>query len=161
MPLLIDGVLSNADVAISDGQELETAGYRIDVVCMDASPAVSEYQIRQRWREAYEKTLVGEGDLMGGRWVPSSFAQHVLNGPGGRSLPALSAEQLARNVHAVTRYRVYTRSSIDAATMLTVDLSRSRPGGPLMDTEAAEASRASQLPYSRRSRPAAGQDLDR
>lgn len=161
MPLLIDGVLSNADAAISDGQELETAGYRIDVVCMDASPAVSEYQIRQRWREAYEKTLVGEGDLMGGRWVPSSFAQHVLNGPGGRSLPALSAEQLARNVHAVTRYRVYTRSSIDAATMLTVDLSRSRPGGPLMDTEAAEASRAAQLPYSRRSRPAAGQDLDR
>lgn len=161
VPVLIDGVLSNAAVAIAEGRQLEEAGYRIDVVCMDAAPEVSEHQIRQRWRDAYEKTLAGQGDLMGGRWVPSSFAQHVLNGPGGRSLPALSAEQLATQVKAVTRYRVYSRPSITAETILTVDRMRSHPGGPLLDREAAEASQVAQLPYSRRTRPAAGRDLDR
>lgn len=153
LPMVLDGVLSDADRALADARQLESAGYSLEVVCLDVAPAVSEHQIRQRWREAYEATLAGHGDLMGGRWVPSSFAQYVLNGPGGRSLPAISAERLAHEVEAVDRYRVFTRSSVDAPTVLAIDQTRVRPGAPMIETEAARAYRTAHgraAPYRRR-----------
>lgn len=150
LPVVIDGVLSNGDQAVALGRELEGAGYSIDVVCLDVAPEVSEHQIRHRWRKAYEETLAGHGDLMGGRWVPSSFAQQVLQGPGGRSLPAVGSERLADEVEAVSRYRVFTRAGVDDPTLLATDLSRVRAGGPLIDTEAARAyrtARGTQRPH--------------
>lgn len=141
LAVVVDGVLSGEREAIALGAQLERAGYGIDVVCMDVSAEVSEHQIRERWREAYQKTLEGGGDLMGGRWVPSSFAQHVLNGPGGRPLPVSSSETLARGVGAVSRYRVFSRESVDAPTVLTTDLARIRAGGPLIERSAAQAHR--------------------
>jgi predicted ABC-type ATPase len=155
LPLVVDGVLSDADAAVRLGRQLERAGYGVDVVCLDVAPEVSEHQIRHRWREAYEATLHGGKDLMGGRWVPSSFAQHVLEGPGGRSLPAVSAERLAHEVGAVNRYRVFTRTGVDAPTRLTTDLSRVRRDSPLIDSEAAavyRTVRGPQRPHHRRGR---------
>lgn len=157
LPVVIDGVLSDAGQALDDARQLDGVGYALEVVCLDVAPAVSEHQIRERWRGAYEQALEGRGDLMGGRWVPSSFAQHVLNGPGGRSLPALSAERVAQEVDAVERYRVFTRSEVDAPTVLAIDHMRVSPGAPLIDTDAARAHRTA-LPRS--SRRAGGREAD-
>lgn len=76
---------------------------------------------------------------MGGRWVPSSFAQHVLNGPDGRPRPVTSAEALARDSGAVERFRVFSRAGVDAPTVLATDLQRTRPNGPLLDSQVARA----------------------
>ena len=150
LPVVIDGVLSDAKRALAEAKQFEGAGYGLEVVCLDVSPSVSEHQIRKRWRQAYQEALTGRGDLLGGRWVPSSFSQHVLNGPDGRSLPAIAAECVALEVDAVKRYRVFTRAAVGAPTILAVDKTRLHPGAPLIDTQAAKAVRTARPLSSRR-----------
>src|SRR5690625_4521730 len=58
-PLVIDGVLSHPQEAVRMGEQFSAAGYDIDVVSMDVPFEVSEHNIRDRWRSAYEKTMEG------------------------------------------------------------------------------------------------------
>lgn len=142
VPMVIDGVLSRPEQAIAMGRQLEAAGYSLEVVALDVPFEVSEHHIRHRWREAYERTLAGEGDLMGGRWVPSDYARAMFDGPDGRSRSVGAAERLAHEVGAVRRYREYRCEAVGAPTVLTADLARVRATGPLVDSKAAQAHRA-------------------
>lgn len=141
-PVVIDGVLSQREHAIAVGRQLEGAGYGVDVVAVDVPFEVSEHRIRSRWREAYVDTLEGKGDLLGGRWVPSDYARAMFDGPQGRSRSTVAAEQLAQEVGAVLRYRVFRTESVDAPAVLTTDVARVRAGSPLIDREAAQAHQA-------------------
>ncbi|MGP5292177.1 zeta toxin family protein [Brachybacterium tyrofermentans] len=141
LPMVIDGVLSQPSEALALGGQFEAAGYSIDVVAADVPFEVSEHRIRERWREAYADTLAGKGDLLGGRWVPSDYARAMFDGPEGRSRSVVTAEQLANQVAAVDRYRVFRTAAVDAPTVLATDLARVRGKGPLIDREAAEAYR--------------------
>lgn len=49
LPMVIDGVLSQAEEAIVLGRGLEVAEYMIDVVVADVPFEVSEHHIRHRW----------------------------------------------------------------------------------------------------------------
>lgn len=141
-PVVIDGVLSQRSQAVAVGRQLEGAGYGIDAVAVDVPFEVSEHRIRSRWREAYIDTLEGKGDLMGGRWVPSDYARAMFDGLDGRSRSAVAAEQLAHEVGAVDRYRVFRTESVAAPMVVTTDLARMRAGGPLVDREAANGHQA-------------------
>lgn len=141
LPMVIDGVLSQVTEALALGGQFEAAEYSIDVVVADVPFEVSEDRIRERWREAYAETLAGKGDLLGGRWVPSDYARAMFDGPEGRSRSVATAEQLANQVTAVDRYRVFRTPAVGAATVLAVDRARVRGRGPLVDREAAEAHR--------------------
>lgn len=139
LPMVVDGVLSQPAEAIALGRGFEAAEYTIDVVVADVPFEVSEHHIRHRWRKAYERTLAGEADLMGGRWVPSDYARAMFDGPQGRSRPVGAAKQLAAEVGAVRRYRLFRTDAVDAPTVLTTQLERARPDAPLIDTEGAGA----------------------
>ena len=141
LPMVIDGVFSQHSEALALGGQFEAVGYSIDVVAADVPFEVSEHRIRERWREAYVDTLAGKGDLLGGRWVPSDYARAMFDGPGGRSRSVVTAEQLANEVVAVDRYRVFRTPAVGAATVLATDLARVRGNRQLVDRGAAEAYR--------------------
>ncbi|MDO5645808.1 MAG: zeta toxin family protein [Dermabacter sp.] len=137
--LVLDWVMSNPAVAIAAGEQLSQAGYAVDVVCVDVPHNVSEHRIRQRWSEAYQETLAGRGDLMGGRWVPSDYAAAMFDRTKGVSRSRQSAEMLAQKVSAVQRLRVFRTPLPDAAMELALDLRRHHPGGPLLRADATVA----------------------
>lgn len=79
---------------------------------------------------------------MGGRWVPSDYARAIFEGPQGRSRPAVAAEHLAREVDAVSRYRIFHTEAVGARAVLVAEARRAQAGGPLSSLEADGASPA-------------------
>ncbi len=131
--VVLDAVLSNSDKAVALGRILERAKYRVEVIDVEVPYEVSELQITQRWREAYEGALTS-GDGLGGRWVPSDFTRSVFDSETGRSLSQDAAQKLAQSCASVERYRRYWRPSNDAQAVVEVDQTRRVPGGVLVDT---------------------------
>jgi len=142
--IVIDTVLSDATDAVALGMQLSEAGYDISVIDVEVPYEVSEQRIRQRWEKKYAEALRGEGDDLGGRWVPSEYAREVFDGEGGQSKPATAARALAEQCPAVRRYQVYWTTAEEAANAqaqgrlaqprLEVDKTRSEPGAALVDT---------------------------
>jgi chloramphenicol 3-O-phosphotransferase len=143
--LVIDTVLSSESVALDLGRTLQDAGYDVRVVDVEVPYELSEQRIRSRWEHAYVVALNG-GDALGGRWVPSEYARDVFNGPGGQSKPEAAARALAEQCPAVSRYRVFRTTAVqvqelNAKRAVDVDMSRTSPGGVLMETTLADAQR--------------------
>lgn len=158
--LIIDGVLSNPAGARRLGQQLSAAGYDITVVDVEVPYEVSEQAIRQRWEERYTQARAGEENALGGRWVPSSYARDIFDGPDGRSRPEAVARDLAQTNGSVSDYQLWRRSSATEAPHRDVHLGRPHRDGALMDAEAAGALRPGARSSGQRSRPRAT-DLDR
>ena len=105
--LIIDGVLSNPEGARRLGGQLAAAGYDITVVDVEVPFEVSEHAIRQRWEEKYTQARNGEENALGGRWVPSSYARNIFDGPNGHSRPEAVARDLAQNNGSVSSYQLW------------------------------------------------------
>lgn len=133
--VIIDTVLSSESGALQIGAQLETAGYRVEVIDVEVPYEVSEQRIAQRWELSYVAALAQEAGL-GGRWVPSEYAREVFGGPDGKSRPEAAAERLASDCGAVTAYRLY-RTTVEQGTVsgprLEVDKARSAVGTELVD----------------------------
>lgn len=158
--LIIDGVLSNPGGARSLGEDLANAGYDITIVDVEVPYAVSEAAILQRWEEKYAQARDGQEGALGGRWVPSSLAHDIFDGPDGRSRPEAVARELAQNNGSVSSYQLWRRNSATETAHRETHLGRPHRDGPLMDSEAAGALRpgartSNQRPRSRTT------DLDR
>lgn len=117
--LVIDTVLADPAKAVALGEQLEAAGYGVRVVDVEVPYEVSEARIRQRWKERYAEAVAGR-DVLGGRWVPSTYAREVYAGPGRSSMPRESARRLAEECQAVTHYRVYFTSPEEAKKVTAV-----------------------------------------
>lgn len=122
---------------------LYAAGYDVRVIDVEVPYEISEQRIRQRWAHAYSIALQG-GDSLGGRWVPSEYAREVFDGPDGRSKSEVASRALAEQCPAVSRYRVFRTTEAHAQKpnanhTVDVDLSRTSPGGVLMETTLAKA----------------------
>ncbi|WP_424468037.1 zeta toxin family protein [Pseudoclavibacter helvolus] len=117
--IVIDTVLADPAKAVALGEQLEAAGYGVRVVDVEVSYEVSEARIRQRWEERYTEAVAGK-DVLGGRWVPSTYAREVYAGPGCSSMPRESARRLAEECQAVTHYRVYFTSPEEAKKVKAV-----------------------------------------
>lgn len=121
---------------------------------------VSEQAIRQRWEEKYTQARNGEENALGGRWVPSSYARNIFDGPNGHSRPEAVARDLAQNNGSVSSYQLWRRESATGSPQRDAHLGRPHRDGPLMDAEAAGALRPSARTSAPRSRTRAT-DLDR
>lgn len=137
--VVIGTVLSSEGKAVDLGARLVAAGYDIEVVDVEVAAEVSRERIRSRSEQSYVAALEG-GDPMGGRWVPSEYANEVFDGAGGLSRPEVAARALAEQCPAVTRYRVFrsTNAPVGQDTGVPAaetDLSRRISGGPMMETD--------------------------
>lgn len=158
--LIVDGVLSNPEGAQRLGAQLAAAGYDITIVDVEVPYEVSEQAIRQRWEEKYTQARAGEDNALGGRWVPSTYAREIFDGPNGRSRPEAVARDLAQNNGSVSDYQLWRRNSATESPRLDTRLSRPYRDGTLMDSEAAGALRPTARTSPTRSRPRST-DLDR
>lgn len=150
--VVIDSVLSKPENAVALGRMLEAAGYSVEVIDVEVPFELSEQRIAQRWRKSYENAIAtGEG--LGGRWVPSVYAREVFDRETGRARSQQSALRLARECGAVTRYRRFWTSSVDAKLVVEADLARAVVDGPLLESAAANTARLarSSFPPHRRS----------
>lgn len=136
--VVLDTVLSSPERAVALGADLDSAGYKIEVVDVEVPFDVSQQMIAKRWREAYENA-VATGSGLGGRWVPSVYAHHVFDTDSGRARSQESAEALARETAGVMRLRRFWRSSVDASPRVELDLGRLKPGGELLPYEVVAA----------------------
>ncbi len=136
--VVVDSVLSWEQAATDLGQQLDSAGYNVQVVDVEVPFEVSQARIARRWKQSYQSAL-DSGDDLGGRWVPSDYVHDVFDGPNGKSKPEAFAEKLAVECPTVRRYRLYrtTTEGTDsgpAVASLEKDLSRSRHGSALLET---------------------------
>ncbi|PPG43726.1 toxin component of a toxin/antitoxin system [Pseudoclavibacter sp. RFBA6] len=149
--LVIDTVLADPAKAVALGEQLEAAGYGVRVVDVEVPYEVSEARIRQRWEERYTEAVAGK-DVLGGRWVPSTYAREVYAGPGRSSMPRESARRLAEECQAVTHYRVYFTSPEEAkkaAATPTLEVNQARD----MEDEVPRALRDVKKPAGGRMKP--------
>jgi chloramphenicol 3-O-phosphotransferase len=143
--VVIDTVLSSASVALKLGNQLQAAGYSVEIIDVEVPYELSQRRIASRWQESYVQALEKDTGL-GGRWVPSEYARNVFNGPGGRSLPEIAAEGLAAQCAAVKEFRRY-RTTLDAqgnpvGPVLEVHRHRINPGDHLQDVLTATQAKA-------------------
>lgn len=139
--LIFDTVLGSQKKAEALAETLVQAGYTFEVVSVQTTAEISRASRHDRWREPYELFLQGRHEL-GGRPVPSEFANNMFPDDGGSSLPERSAEWLAENSPACLRYRVYRRSDADGGHVLEVDKRRVSEGDPLLTRAEVKAHRA-------------------
>lgn len=158
--LIVDGVLSNPEGAQRLGAQLAAAGYDITVVDVEVPYEVSEQAIRQRWEEKYTHARAGEENALGGRWVPSTYAREIFDGPEGRSRPEVVARNLAQNNDSVSSYQLWRRNSAAEAPHRETHLGRPYRGAALIDAEAAGALRPAARTAASRPRTRSN-DLDR
>lgn len=138
--IVIDAVLSDPTKAQDLGEQLQHAGYSIEVVDVEVPFEVSQQRIQHRWLHARQQAEQSSSGL-GGRWVPSEFAREVFHGPDGRTKPEFAARQLAEQCGAVRRYRLF-RTTADMAVndvgpRMELDRSRVSQKASLVDTSVA------------------------
>lgn len=135
--VVIDTVLSKEEGALQLGEQLQAAGYEVQVIDVEVPYEVSEQRIRSRWREQHAKAEAGQDEL-GGRWVPSEYAREVYDPDTGKSRPEAAARALAEQCPAVSRYRLLRttteRAKPHLLPVVEVDLSRG-PDGALVPTD--------------------------
>lgn len=134
--IVIDKVLHSAESANQIIEELDTAGYSVEIVEVRVPFEISQQRITERWEEAYAASLSGDDDL-GARWVPYQFARKVFDAPGDKSKPEILAQQLAVNSPSVLRYRAFRTADSDSADpddfgVLETEMSRLRRGAELI-----------------------------
>jgi predicted ABC-type ATPase len=149
--IVVDTVLSHEASALALGAELEQAGYRVRVVDVETTYAISAARVEQRWREVTRDFLADERSTgLGGRWVPSEYTRALFpDGLDGHSVCEGVARTLAERCPAVDRYELHRVSDPADAPSLELALARPRPGVGMVDAEAATAARLAE-----RGRPA-------
>lgn len=139
--LIFDTVLGSQAKAEALGETLAQAGYTFEVVSVQTTAEISRASRYERWREPYELFLEGKHEL-GGRPVPSEFANNMFPEDGGPSVPERSAQWLAENSPRCLRYRVYRRADASGGHVLEVDKSRESVGAALLSAAELKAHRA-------------------
>lgn len=139
--LIFDTVLGSHGKAEELARTLDRTGYTFEVVSVQTTPEISRASRHDRWREPYELFLQGQHAL-GGRPVPSEFANDLFPPDRGPSLPEQNALWLAENAPGCVRYRVFRRTDAAAGHALEIDKTRSEPGAPLLSAAEAKARQA-------------------
>lgn len=80
--------------------------------------------------QEYSAAASGEPTGRDGRWVPSEYARGVVDAPGGRSVQEATAETIAPDSTAVTRYRRWRTTVTEtdiAAAAGSWEIDKTRP----------------------------------
>lgn len=139
--VIVDTVLGSEGPARTIGEQFAAAGYEVTVIDVEVTFEISEDRIKQRWQEAMHDVEIGVDGVLGGRWVPSTYARPLFETKHGRSKSQDVAEKLATSCPVVIRYeRYYTspeqhrssqRKGRTAQPELEVAKVRERAGSPL------------------------------
>lgn len=105
---IIDTVLKDIDSARDVAARLDAQGYTYDVVSVQGTAAQSKAGIYGRWEGDYREYLEGKNEL-GGRPVPSEFANSTFPDPAGPSTTESAARWLAENGQGVVLFQQYRR----------------------------------------------------
>lgn len=138
--VVIDGTLSSAARARETFRKLTAAGYSIQlIVDVETSRNVAEDRAYKRWLSDYETTLEhyeknGELVGLGGRLVPPAAFDWIYSGPGGLSLPLITAKTMEHEFQDVVRLMVYCSKRSSAIPDLEYDTAR---GGGIVHTDTA------------------------
>lgn len=107
---IVDTVLKDVDSARDVLTRLDGQNYSYDVVSVQGTAAESKAGIYGRWEYDYRAYLEGKNEL-GGRPVPSEFANGTFPDPDGRSNTEHAAKWLAGNGVGVQSFTQYRRGS--------------------------------------------------
>lgn len=153
LDVVIDTVLSSADVGLEVAQRLDSAGYAIRVVDVETTAAISAARVEARWRDVSVNFVDGVDETgLGGRWVPSEFLRDVFpSGPDGPSVCEGNARRVAQECPAVLEYDLFRVASVTGEPVRELSMARAARGAALVDAAAARAVRTAQL--GRPSRP--------
>lgn len=107
---IIDTVLKDVDSARAVMARLDDQNYTYDVVSVQGTAAESKAGIYGRWESAHRDYLEGKNEL-GGRPVPSEFANDTFPDPSGPSTTQEAARWLADHGKGVICFQQYRRGA--------------------------------------------------
>lgn len=105
---IVDTVLKDVDSARDVMARLDRQDYTYVVVSVQGTAAESKAGIYGRWEYDFRQHLEGKNTL-GGRPVPSEFANSTFPDPNGRSTTELAARWLAEHGEGVQQFTQYRR----------------------------------------------------
>lgn len=105
---IVDTVLKNTDSAKDIMERLDGHNYTYDVVSVQGTAAESKAGIYGRWEDAYREYLE-MGNELGGRPVPSEFADSTFPDSQGPSTTEIAAQWLAESGKGVQCFQQYRR----------------------------------------------------
>lgn len=111
MNFVVDTVLKSEESAQNVAGRLDHEGYTYDVVSVQGTAQESKKGIYGRWEDNYRQFLLGGNDL-GGRPVPSEFANGTFPDPNGPSTTQHSAQWLAEHGGGVQRFMQFRRGQL-------------------------------------------------
>lgn len=163
--LIVDGTLAWKPHAERLVAGLAEAGYRIQVVDVEAPKDVAADRIVARWRRGFLQAQGAPADperRLGGRWVPVTALDSIFTefrAPGntplhGKSVTEVNAREVSEDHTAVTRYDLYRTTSADAAAEHVERHERLVEGGeltpvPLPETSSRPTSVSADIPDAR------------
>lgn len=105
---IVDTVLKDAESAHDVMTRLDRQDYTYDVVSVQGTAAESKAGIYGRWEKDFREYLEGK-NILGGRPVPSEFANSTFPDPNGRSTTEFAARWLAEHGEGVQQFTQYRR----------------------------------------------------
>lgn len=162
--LIVDGTLSNEADAHQLMEDLQEAGYSVQIAVVDAPRDVVEARVEHRWRSGYEAAENGTAETpldaeFGGRSVPSGVVRHMYARDDSSS--CLDVARAAAEQHdCVAELREYRVDRPDGKPGLLQH--RGRLGkGPLLDGETYLAGKTAQASQAHPPRPHVSAPVDR